>query len=81
MLTLLPMLATITVEGVIWLLVYMVIIGAIFGLIYWLIGYAGIPDPWAKGAKVVLAIAAVIILIIILLNLAHGNTNLGVLSR
>jgi uncharacterized membrane protein YtjA (UPF0391 family) len=38
-------------------------------LLWWLIGYAGLPEPFSKIARVVLAVIAVLMLINLLLGL------------
>ena len=48
---------------------YLIIIGICFWLFWWLIGYAGLPEPFAKVAKIVLALLAVFILVNFLLGL------------
>jgi len=50
------------------LLLWIVIIGTIFGLLWWLIQYVGLPAPFDKIARVVLAIIAVVFLINALLS-------------
>ena len=55
--------------GLINLLVWIIVIGCIFGLLWWLIGYVGLPEPFNKVARVVLAVIAVLILINVLLGL------------
>jgi hypothetical protein len=64
------MLAVLSSESVIQSLVYIVCIGLIFWLLWWLIQYVALPEPFAKVARVILAVAAVVILINILLGLA-----------
>ncbi len=66
---LLPMLAQISGDGVIQSLLYLIVIGVVFGLLWWLVGYCALPAPFDKVARVVLAVAAVIILINILLGM------------
>lgn len=51
---------------------YLIIAGLVFYLLDWLIRYVGIPEPFAKVARVILAVAAVFILIYALLGLAGG---------
>ncbi|PYS91099.1 MAG: hypothetical protein DMF62_03070 [Acidobacteria bacterium] len=51
-------------------LIYLICIGIVFWLLWWLIQYVGLPEPFAKVAKVILAVAAVLILINILLGFA-----------
>lgn len=61
------LLAQISGDAVIRDLLYLIVIGIIFGLLWWLISYCALPAPFDKVARVVLAVAAVIILINILL--------------
>ena len=56
-------------SGLIGLLVWIIIIGCIFGLLWWLIGYVGLPEPFNKVARVVVAVIAVLLLINVLLGL------------
>lgn len=63
-------LALISGEGVINTLVWLICIGLVFGLLLWLIAYVALPEPFAKAARVILAVAAVIVLINVLLSLA-----------
>ena len=50
------------------LLVWIIVVGAIFGLLWWLIDYVGLPAPFNKVAKVALAVVAVLLLINVLLG-------------
>ena len=56
--------------GLVGLLVWLIVIACIFWLLWWLIGYIGLPQPFDKIARVVIALVAVIILINFLLTLA-----------
>jgi len=49
-----------------------VILGLVFWLLWWLISYIAPPEPFAKVARVVLALVAVILLINFLMGLT-GN--------
>jgi uncharacterized membrane protein len=49
--------------------VFLIVAGLIFYLLHWLIGYVGVPEPFNKVARIVLAIAAVLVVIGILLSL------------
>lgn len=49
--------------------VWLIVIGSIFGLLWWLVGYAGLPEPFNKVARVVIAVIAVLLLINLLLGL------------
>lgn len=50
-------------------IITIVVVGIVFWLLWWLIGYCGIPEPFNKVARVFLAIAAVLFLINLLLSL------------
>lgn len=52
------------------LLVHVVIIGLIFWLAWWFVGVCGVPEPFNKVLRVLIALAAMIYLINILLRLA-----------
>ncbi len=56
--------------SVISLLIWLIVIGAIFWLLWWLLSYIAPPEPFNKIARVILAIAAVILCINVLLALA-----------
>ncbi len=51
-------------------LIWLVCLGLIFWLLYWLIAYIALPEPFAKVARVILALAAVIVLINVILTIA-----------
>jgi len=57
-------------ESLIALLVWIIVIGCIFGLLWWLIGFIGLPEPFNKVARVVVAVVAVLLLINVLLGIA-----------
>lgn len=50
-------------------LVYLVIIGLIIWLLWWFVSYIGLPEPFAKVAKVLIALVALVFLINFLLGL------------
>lgn len=51
------------------LLVSLVIIGLIFWLVWWFITWVGLPEPFAKIAKVLIGLFALVYLINLLLSL------------
>lgn len=53
--------------------VYLIIIGVVFGLLWWLIEYCGIPEPFHKAGRVILAVLVVLCVIGILLSLVSGQ--------
>lgn len=59
----------ISIDQVVQVVVYLVVVGAIFGLLYWVIDFAGIPEPFNKSGKVFLAVCGVLLLIGLILSL------------
>jgi hypothetical protein len=51
------------------LLIWIIIIGSICGLLWWLVGFVGLPEPFNKVARIAIAIVAVLLLINFLLGL------------
>ena len=66
---LMPLFAAISGESLLHALIWIIIAGVIFWLLGWAIAQAGLPAPFDKVARVVLAIVAVVILINALLTL------------
>lgn len=64
------LLAQISGSAVVNVLIWIIVLGVVFWLLFWLIGYVGLPEPFNKVARVILAVAAVIVLINCLLMLA-----------
>lgn len=65
-------LAAISGEALFHLLIYIIVAGFIWWLCSWALGQAGLPEPFNKVARVILAVVAVIWLINLLLSLT-GN--------
>ncbi len=63
----------ISLSGAVQMLVYLIVAGLIFGLLWWLIGYCGLPAPFDRVARVVLAVLAVLVLIGLLLTFVGGQ--------
>ena len=61
--------ATVSIEGLIGLLVWLVVLGLIFWLVWWFVNYIGLPEPFAKVARVIVALVAFLILIYLLLGI------------
>ena len=59
-----------SVESLVSFVVYIVIIGLVFWLLWWLLSYCALPEPFAKIARVIIALIAVILVINILLGFA-----------
>ena len=63
----------ISLQGLLGLIVWVAIIGGVFYLLWWLIGFIGLPEPFGKVLRVIVAIVAVIFLVQVLLGLAGGG--------
>jgi nitrate reductase gamma subunit len=59
----------VSASALVYFIIWLVVAGVIFWLLNWLIDYVGIPDPFRKVAKIVLAVIAVVIVINALLML------------
>jgi hypothetical protein len=62
------------------LVIYVMVGGLVAYLLWWLIGFVGLPAPFDKVARVVIAVVAVIFLCWVLLSLLPG-TGVPVLRR
>lgn len=62
-------LLAISAQSLLMAMVYIVIAAVIFYLIWWFIGWVGVPEPFLKVLKVILGLIAIIFLINILLGL------------
>lgn len=58
-----------TVEGLVTLLIYLVVMGLLFWCVWWFLSAIGLPEPFNKVAHVIVALVAFIIVIYILLSL------------
>lgn len=63
----------ISIAGAVSLIVYLIVAGLIFWLLWWLISYVDPPEPFKKIANVILAILAVLVIIGLLLSVAGGQ--------
>jgi len=63
-------LALISGEALVSTLVWIVVYGIVFWLLWWLLSYCAIPEPFNKVARVILAVAAVVLLINLLMGIA-----------
>lgn len=64
-----PYLAAISGDQLVNALVWIVIAGLVFWILTWLISYIGLPEPFSKVAKVIIAVVAVVFLANALLTL------------
>ncbi len=56
-------------QSLVQVVVWIIVIGSVFALLWWLIGYAGLPAPFDKFARIFLAVVAVLIIINFMLGL------------
>jgi hypothetical protein len=55
------------------IIIYLLIVGGICWLLWWLVGYMGLPEPFNKVARVIIAVVAVLLCINLLLGLGGGQ--------
>ena len=55
-------------SGLISVLITLVVVGLVCYLLWWLIGYIGLPEPFNKVARVIVAVIAVVFLINLVLG-------------
>lgn len=63
-------LAAVSGEALVSAVVWIICAAVVFGLLNWLVGYIGIPEPFNKVVKVIIAIAAVLVCINALMTMA-----------
>ena len=51
------------------LLVYVIVIGLACYLLWWLVGFVGLPEPFDKVARVIIALVAVVFLLGVIFGL------------
>jgi hypothetical protein len=59
-----------SMSGMIHIVLVMIVLGVICGLLWWLIGFCQIPEPFNKLARIAVAIFAVLVCISMLLSAA-----------
>ena len=62
-----------SLSGAVSIVIYLIVAGLVFWLLTWLIDYCGIPQPFAKVAKCVIAVIAVLVIIGVLLGAVSGQ--------
>ena len=58
-----------SLDSLVHIIIYLLIVGGVCWLLWWLINYIAPPEPFRKIANVILAVAAVLVVIGILLSL------------
>lgn len=66
--------ATISIEGLLNMLIVLVVLALIIWLLWWFVGYVGLPEPFNKVAHVLVGLVAFVILIYFLLGLLSGGS-------
>ena len=59
----------ITASALMPILIQIIVVGLVLWLLWWLVGYVGLPDPFTKIANVLIAVVAVFFLIDLLMGL------------
>jgi hypothetical protein len=55
------------------IIIQLMIVGGVCWLLFWLVGYIGLPEPFNKVARVIVAVFAVLFLINMLLGFSGGT--------
>jgi hypothetical protein len=58
----------IDLSSLVGVVVYILIVGGICWLLWWLVAYIGLPEPFGKIARVIIAVVAVVAMINLLLS-------------
>jgi hypothetical protein len=66
-------LIVLSIQTMVRVVIYLIITGLVFWLLWWLVNYIAPPEPFRKVANIVLAIFAVLVVIGILLSLVAGQ--------
>ena len=67
---------SVSIDGLVEVIVYLVIVGLIFWVVWWFVGYVGVPEPFNKVIRVVMGLFALLIVISLLLSmLGHPIVN------
>jgi len=58
----------------VYLVLYLIVVGLICGLLLWLIDAVGVPQPFHKFARIAVIVIGVLIVIFILLGMVEGTS-------
>jgi len=61
------------INSLVYLVIYIVVLGCIIGLLLWLIDAVPIPEPFHRIARIAIIVVGVLILILLLLSLVDGG--------
>jgi hypothetical protein len=62
-------------------LIYLLVIGIVIGLIFWLVDYLPVPAPLDKGIKVAAIVIGVNVVIMVLLDLTGADVGFRPMTR
>ena len=62
-----------SLDSLVHIIIYLLIVGGVCWLLWWLISYIGLPEPFNKIARVIIAVVAVLLCINLLLELGGGQ--------
>lgn len=60
------------VSSLLHFVILIVVLGLVFWLVWWFIGYVGLPEPFNKVARVIVALVALVVVIDLLLGFIGG---------
>jgi len=63
----------ISLSALIHVVLVLIVVGLVCWLLWWLIAYVGLPEPFNKIARVLVAVLAVLVVIGVLLSLVGGQ--------
>jgi hypothetical protein len=62
-----------SIEALIQIVIYLIVFGLVAWLLLWLVDYVGLPEPFNKVAKVIVAVVCVLVVISVLLGFVSGR--------
>lgn len=68
------------IGGLVNLIIYLLIIGILLGLVYWVIDAIPLPEPINRIIKIVIVVLCALIVIVLLLDLVGVNTGVDLPS-
>ena len=61
------------IDTLVSLVIYLVVVGLIFWLVMWFIGYVGVPEPFNKIIRVVVGLVMFLLILGVLMSLLGGG--------
>jgi len=65
--------ANVSVDNLIEVVIYLVILSLVFWVIWWFVGYVGVPEPFNKVIRVVIGLVALLVVVSLLLGMLTGS--------